>query len=248
MNKAKKGIGIRMIISALVCDDLPEERANLIKMLRTYEQEHGLELELETASDGAELLSLWRRNRWSIIFLDIYMPQLNGIEAARRLRKVDSQCEIVFVTTSRDHGMEGYELRALDYLTKPYSQQDVNGAMDWFIKKHTEKLRELTVRTIEGIEELKFKDISFIESCGHICNIHLPDRIVSVRRSIDELSTELDETFFRCHKSFLLNLEHVSEVLGKSFLTDNSESVPISASKLSESKSAFLAWRSSEMK
>lgn len=233
-----------MTISILVCDDLKEERANLIRMLRTYEQEHDVELEVETASDGSELISMWRPDRWSVIFLDIYMPQLNGVEAARRLRKVDSQCEIVFVTTSRDHGMDGYELRALDYLTKPYSQQDVDGAMDWFLKKHSEKRRDLSVRTFEGWEDLKLSDISFIESSGHTCNIHLPGRTVSVRRSIDELSSELDSAFFRCHKSFLVNLGHVAEVSGKSFILDDGKIVPISAPKLSESKSAFLAWRS----
>ncbi len=232
-----------MTISILVCDDLPEERANLIGMLRTYEQSHDVELELETASDGSELISMWRPNRWSIIFLDIYMPQLNGIEAARRLRKTDTRCEIVFVTTSRDHGMEGYELHALDYLTKPYTQQDVDGAMDWFLRKQTEKPRNLTVRTLDGKEQLDLRDIRFIESRGHNCDIHMPGRIVSVRRTIDELSAELDAAFFRCHKSFLLNLAHVKELAKNSFLMDDGESVPISAAKLRESRSVFLAWR-----
>ena len=236
-----------MTISILVCDDLPEERANLIEMLRAYEKEHDVEMELETASNGAELISLWRPHRWNIIFLDIYMPQLNGIEAARRLRSVDAQCEIVFVTTSRSHGMEGYELRALDYLTKPYSQQDVDGAMDWFLRKHAEKHGELTVRTAEGKEMLRLSDVSFIESRGHTCSIHLPERTVSVRRSIDELCSELDTAFFRCHKSFILNFAHVAKLGEKCFLMDDGESVPISASNLSKSKTAYLAWRS-EMK
>ena len=232
-----------MTISILVCDDLPEERANLIRMLRTYEQSHDVELEPETASDGSELISMWRPNRWDIIFLDIYMPQLNGVEAARRLRKADNRCEIVFVTTSRDHGMDGYELHALDYLTKPYTQQDVDGAMDWFLRKHAEKHRELTVRTFEGKEQLDFKDIRFIESRGHTCDIHMPGRTVSVRRSIDELAAELDTAFFRCHKSFLINLAHTAELDRNRFVMDDGESVPISAAKLRESKSVFLAWR-----
>ena len=232
-----------MTISILVCDDLTEERANLMRMLRAYEHSHDVELELENASDGSELISKWRPNRWDLIFLDIYMPQLNGIEAGRQLRKVDTRCEIVFVTTSRDHGMEGYELHALDYLTKPYTQQDVDGAMDWFIRKQSEKHRELTVRTFEGKEQIDHKDIRFIESRGHTCDIHLPGRTVSVRRSIDELSSELDSSFFRCHKSFLLNLAHAKELGKNCFIMDDGGSVPISASKLSESRSALLAWR-----
>lgn len=232
-----------MTISILVCDDLPEERANLIRMLRAYEKTHDVELELETASDGSELISKWQSGRWKIIFLDIYMPQLNGIEAARWLRKVDTRCEIVFVTTSRKHGMEGYELKAMDYLTKPYSQQDVDSAMDWYLRKQSEKRRELTVRTADGNEDLQLKDICFIESRGHTCDIHIGGRIVCVRRSIDELSAELGSSFFRSHKSFLLNIAHASGIDGNRFIMDSGDSVPISAAKLSESKSTLLTWR-----
>ncbi len=232
-----------MTISLLVCDDLPEERANLIRKLRAYEKTHDVELEIETASDGTELISKWHPDRWKIIFLDIYMPHLNGIEAARQLRKVDTRCEIVFVTTSRDHGMDGYELKAMDYLTKPYSQQDVNGAMDWYLKKLSEKRRELTVHTSDGNEDLPLKDICFIESRGHTCNIRVRERTVCVRRSIDELSDDLNDSFFRCHKSFLINIAHAAVIDGNRFLMDNGDSVPISAAKLSESKSTLLAWR-----
>ena len=115
-----------MTISILICDDLPEARATLHRYLRSYEQSHNVELDLETAADGAELLAMWRPGRWDMIFLDIFMPLIDGVEAARRLRKVDDKCEIVFATTSREHGMEGYELHAMDYLTKPIAQQDVD--------------------------------------------------------------------------------------------------------------------------
>ena len=232
-----------MTISILVCDDLPEERANLIRKIRAYEKTHDAEFEIETASDGAELIAKWQPDRWKIIFLDIYMPHLNGIEAARQLRKVDTRCEIVFVTTSRDHGMDGYELKAMDYLTKPYSQQDVDGAMDWYLRKQSEKRRELTVRTSDGNEELLQKDICFIESRGHTCDIHVHGRVVCVRRSIDELAAELNASFFRCHKSFLINIAHASGIDGNRFRMDSGDSVPISAAKLSESKSTLLAWR-----
>ena len=233
-----------MTISALICDDLPEERMNLSRMLRQYEQAKGLELNIETAADGSELLSLWRPERWDIVFLDIYMPQMDGVEAARRLRKKDSRCEIVFATTSRDHGMEGYELHAMDYLTKPFAQAEVDSVMDWFLQTRAEKRRELQVRTQAGEEEtIRSQDIRYIESRGHTCVIHALRREVSVRRSIDELSADLDAAFFRCHKSFLLNFAHVVKIEQRAFLMDDGGSVPISAANLSKSKSALLAWK-----
>ena len=216
---------------------------NLNRMLRRYEQAHDVELDLETASDGTELLSMWKPKRWDLIFLDIYMPQLNGVEAARRLRKLDTRCEIVFATTSREHGMEGYELHALDYLTKPFSQQDVDSVMDWFLQKRAEQPRELSVRTQDGEERIPLPTIRYIESRGHTCVIHAADRTLSVRRSIDELAGGLDAAFLRCHKSFLLNLAYVTGLEKNQFLLDGGGSVPISAANLSSSKSALLAWK-----
>ena len=235
-----------MSISILICDDLPEERTNLSRMLRAYESAHGPELDLETAADGSEMLALWKPNRWDLIFLDIYMPQIDGVEAARRLRKVDSRCEIVFATTSREHGMEGYELHAmdyLDYLAKPFGQLDVDSVMDWFLQQRDEKHRELLVRTQEGEETVRAQEIRYIESRGHTCVIHTPDRRISVRGSIDELAADLDSAFFRCHKSFLLNFAHVAEIENNAFRMDSGESVPISAANLSRSKTALLAWK-----
>lgn len=232
-----------MTIPVLVCDDLQKERGRLIGMLRSSEGARGVELAVETASDGGELLSMWRPERWELIFLDIYMAQLDGVSAARRLREVDDRCEIVFITTSRDHGMEGYELHALDYLTKPYSQADVDAVLDWFLQKRAEKRRELTVRTSEGEERIRLQEIRWIESRGHTCDIHTLARTVSVRRSIDELSEGVDAAFFRCHKSFLLNLAHAAGIEKNRFLLTGGGSVPISAARLTESKSALLAWK-----
>ncbi len=232
-----------MTISILICDDLPEARATLHRYLRSYEQAHDVELDLETAADGAELLAMWRPGRWDMIFLDIFMPLIDGVEAARRLRKVDDKCEIVFATTSRQHGMEGYELHAMDYLTKPIAQQDVDDVMDWYIREKAEQRSELRVRTPEGEEIVRALDIRYIETRGHTCLIHTAEQTITVRRGIDELSAGLDGAFFRCHKSFLVNLRHVSEINRNMFLLDGGDSVPISAANVSRSKSALLAWR-----
>ena len=231
-----------MTISILVCDDLPEERMNLIRMLRHYEIEKDLAFHVETAADGSELLSMWKPDRWDLIFLDIFMPQVDGVEAARRLRKVDDNCEIVFATTSRRHGMEGYEIHALDYLAKPFGQLDVDSVMDWFLEQRAEKRRELMVRTPEGEEIVRAKDILYIESRGHSCVIHALEQEISTRGSIDDLAAGLDTSFFRCHKSFLLNLVHAVDIEHRFFRMDSGDSVPISAANLSRSKTALMEW------
>lgn len=237
-----------MTVSVLLCDDLPEERANLRQMLRRYADGHDVELNMETAADGAELLSLWRPGRWDIIFLDIFMPQINGIETARRLRKVDRDCQIVFATTSREHGMEGHELHAMDYLTKPFAQQDVDGVMDWFLQEHLKRNGELTFHTPSGNQTIRVRDIRYIESIGHTCVVHLPGKEISTRASMRELIDELgSDAFFCCHKSFLINLEHAAAIEKRAFVLDDGGSVPISAANLARSREALSAWRNGSL-
>ena len=236
-----------MSISVMICDDLPEERGNLIRMLRHYEQEKDIELDLETAADGTELLSLWKPDRWDLVLLDIFMPQLNGIDTARRLREVDRKCEIVFATTSREHGVEGYELHALDYLTKPISQQDVDGMMDWFLRKRAEQRRELTVRTPLGEETVPVGEIRYIESRGHSCDIHLPQRVVSVRRSIDELETLLPlPPFVRCHRSYIVRLDAVERMSYTAAALRGGESLPLGRKYVKALRASLEAWQEGE--
>ena len=232
-----------MTVSIMICDDLPEIRAQLRGYLQNYERSHGLELNLEAVADGAQLLAQWKPGRWDLIFLDIFMPLLDGIETARRLRKNDDKCEIVFVTTSREHGMEGYELHAMDYLTKPVAQQDVDEVMDWFLRARAEKRSELYLRTPDGEETVRAQEIRYIETRGHTCVVHTTAQDLTVRRSIDELSAGLDDAFFRCHKSFLVNFAHVAGIERNAFRMDSGDSVPISAANRSRSKSALLAWK-----
>lgn len=233
-----------MTISILICDDLPEERANLLHMLQKYKTERGVSMRLETAADGTELLSLWRPKRWDLIFLDIYMPYLNGVDAARRLREVDRQCEIVFATTSREHGMEGHELHAMDYLTKPFLQRDVDEVMDWFLRKHADQFNELTLRTELGSISLRAQDVLYIESRGRTCILHLRGREINVQSSMNDLTGGLnDAAFFHCHKSFMVNLAHTVAIEKRAFRMDDGSSVPISAANLARSRDALSAWQ-----
>ena len=237
-----------MTIPILVCDDLPEARSNLIAMLRRYESAHDAALEIETAADGTELLRKWCPGRWALIFLDIYMPEMDGIEAARRLRRVDADCELIFATTSREHGMEGFELRAMDYLTKPFSQRDVECAMDWFLSQHPElrapeRQHELSIRSQWDEQTIPVEEIRYIESRGHRCVIPTGGREASVRKSMDDMLAMLgSDSFFRCHQSFLINFAHVRSVGKQAFVMDGGDSVPISAANRVASRTALSDW------
>ena len=114
-----------------ICDDLQEDRNHLIALIRDYYGERGEQVELFEFESAEEMLAGWRDHWLGCLFLDVYMDGISGMEAARRIRETDPNCMIVFTTTSPDHAIDSYEVRAADYLIKPFGAQEVAEALHW---------------------------------------------------------------------------------------------------------------------
>ena len=232
-----------MKVSIAVCDDLEEERLQLIRMMQNYGRRHSVEFAMETFSGGAALLDAYRPGRWDFVLLDIYMPGQDGIEVARRLREQDSECILIFVTTSLEHGMVSYELQAADYLVKPVAQKDVDAAFDWCLREKKERFRSITVRSEWDEIEILLRDILYIEIRRHTAFIHTVDRIVQTPRGMNALEEEIGgRDFLRCHRSFLVNLRHIQRMEKRDFVMDNGDLVSTGSSDAAATRQKFMDW------
>lgn len=110
-----------MSLNIAVVDDLALERTMLADFICKYCTEHRIAANLIHFTNGEELLADFVAQKFDIIFLDIYMSGLNGIDTAKQLRKIDTACRLVFVTNSDQHAVQGFRVRAFDYLLKPYA-------------------------------------------------------------------------------------------------------------------------------
>lgn len=232
-----------MYISVMICDDLEEERAALARMVRQYCQRCALELRLDVASSGEELLDRWTLGQWDLVFLDIFMDGMTGVETARSLRQRGEECAMVFATTSQEHGMEGFDLQVMDYLLKPFDQGQLERTMDWFVQQTADRLRLLRV-DMEG-EELTIRvgDIDYVEMYRHTAAIHAGGRVYGLRRTMDALEDELkDSRFFRCHRSYLVNLDRVQALQQRDFVMENGQRVPISLKSFGEARRRLQEW------
>lgn len=233
-----------MRISVMVCDDLAEERAALARMVGDYCRRKAIEVSLESAAGGEELLERWRPGRWDLVFLDIFMPGLSGVETARRLRQKDTACALIFATTSQEHGLESFELRVMDYLVKPFDQSLVDQAMDWFVQRDTIRLRQISVGGEWQTQWVRPSDVAWLEMRRHTATIQVGDRTYEVRRTMEALEAELeDDRFFRCHRSYLVNLDRVQTLEDRDFLMEDGTRIPISAKHLSEARQRFQEWQ-----
>ena len=231
-----------MPLSVLICDDLEEDRGNLARMVERFGRSRGVEVGVETAASGGAVRALWQPRRWDVAFLDIYMPEQSGVEVARWLRERDRECALIFSTTSVDHGPVGYDLGVVDYLVKPFTQEDVDSALDWVSHLRAKDLRVLTVQVSWEKREIRLRDIQYIEIQGKVAHIHTTSGLVTTRRGMDALAEELagDTRFFRCHRSYLVNLAFVESIQGRDFVMDSGERVPIGAANLTAAKWALV--------
>lgn len=227
-----------------ICDDLEAERIGLARMVQSYARQHGQKVRLRLFSSGESLLAaLGGREPIQLLFLDIYMPGLSGVETARRLRAAGSDLAIIFATTSQDHGLDSFEVRATDYLVKPFWEEDVAACLDWFFTHVPEPLRVLPVYSEGEWQNLTLSHIYYIDVYGHQSRIHTPRGMVVTRRGLDDLEAAIDSRdFLRCHRSFLVNLNHVEGIEGNDFRMDDQTLVPISLANVTKVRGQFIDW------
>lgn len=232
-----------MKLKIAICDDLKAEQLQLAAHIRTYCAEHGLDVGIRLFSSGEELLDAFQPGMFHILFLDIYMNEMDGIHAARNIRKTDQTCAIIFATTSEDHGLVSYEVQASDYLLKPICAEDVASAMDWCVEQISSTYRMLDVVCETGTVCLPLRDIHYIEIQGHMAMLYTDDRTLVTRRGLDELEKEIDHPdFLRCHRSFLVNMNHVQWLDKSAFRLDSGASVPIGSTMTAKVKDQFMSW------
>lgn len=227
-----------------ICDDLKTERVNLARMVQSYARREGLSIHLRLFSSGESLLAaLQEPEPIHLLFLDIYMPGLSGVETARRIRAAGNNLSIIFATTSQDHGLESFEVRASDYLVKPFQEEDVSTCLEWFFSHIPEPLRLLSVYSEGEWQKFPLSSIRYVDVFGHQSRIHTPRGTVVTRRGLDDLEATIDSPdFLRCHRSFLVNLNHVEGIEGNDFRMLDQTLVPISSSNISRIRSQFIDW------
>ena len=113
-----------------IVDDFADERALLRRRLKRQFAQRGVQADFFEYENGTSFLSAAAKEQFTVLFLDIYMDGKNGIDVAKEFRKTDTTCLLIFTTTSTDHALEGFQVRAMHYLVKPYTERDIAALLD----------------------------------------------------------------------------------------------------------------------
>lgn len=212
-----------------ILEDKLTDRLRLIDLLTEYCDANGLEMKLAVYDNGQELLTGFSKFSPEIVFLDILMDGISGIQTAQAIRELDEFCILMFTTVSRSYSLDGFQVGAAHYLIKPLDEPAIEDAMKRAI--HLLKSAEKRIHTFfrRQMTTTYYNDIYYIEVLDKVCYLYTRETSVKTYCTLDELEARLgDPRFLRCHRSYLVNMDKVRGVNSKYFLLDNNQQVPIS--------------------
>lgn len=224
-----------MIQIALVEDDA-NYVSELKGYLKEYETERAEKIEVTVFSDGEDIVSEYK-GEFDIILMDVEMRFMDGMTAAEKIRELDTEVIIIFITNMPQYAIQGYKVDALDYVLKPVSYfaftQRIERALSRLPQKKT---NFLMIGGRNGVAKLDVSAIYYIEVQNHELIYHTTKGNYSMNGSMKEVEGSLDKNqFFRCHRCYLINLEYVDWFQG-SDVQVHSEIIQVSRSR----KKAFM--------
>ncbi len=197
------------MLSIAVCDDEILDCCNMAKDINDVLEEIGIPFIVRQFSSGRDLLNAMEN--FDVIFLDIMMCGMDGMKTAQLLREKAFDKILIFISASRDYVFEAYDVEAFQYLVKPIDSYKLKNVLQRVVKKLENHSQEfMLINQDRTRKKLLLREIYYFEIRGRIISVHGVEGIFDYYEQIGTLEKELQgKGFFRCHKSFLVNLKYV---------------------------------------
>lgn len=218
-----------------IVEDTKEHVDRLKNFIDKFAAESSEQLQVLIYSDGLKFLDAYK-NGFDIVFMDINMPHIDGMETAKRLREIDKNTCLIFITEHSSYAVNGYEVSAFDFILKPVEyvrfREKLTKAIE-FVRRNDRG--KLSIKNRDVFRLIKISDIHYIESEGHKVIYHYADEDFEAWDSLDEVEKKLPaDCFARCGKSYVVNLAAVVSVNGSELTLVNGDVLQISRLKKKE--------------
>ena len=229
-----------MELRIAITDDLNSEREKLSSAIAAPFEKVGLAIgNIDEFTSGEALLRRFSAGKYDLIFLDIYMGGISGVETAKRIRSIDKNVMLVFVTTSNEFASESYAVKANFYLLKPIRSDSIKQLAETLAQQmqNTRSVAALPDGTVIPLSSLVYTSCS-----GHYVNVYLvgsePLKIRTTHKIMYEALSKY-EGIISCNKGVLVSLANVAKLDGENFLMINGDTVPISRRKMTQIKNDY---------
>ncbi len=230
------------MIHIAICDDEKHMSDHIRSMISDFFRKKNQEISLHMFSSGEELLSY--NGQIDILFLDIQMKGMDGMETARKLRADKFRGFLVFITVLKEMVFQSFEVQAYDYLVKPVDKKQFEKTMERLYAS-TQNASEDSLLVQKGYEGriIPKDEIVFCEIIDRKIYLNLASgEVVDYYERIENLETKLDNRFYRCHRSYLINLKHLKGYKNGTAYMDNGKEIPVSRLRSKEFSSVVLQY------
>jgi two-component system, LytTR family, response regulator LytT len=221
-----------MLLLAIVDDD-PKDSSALNALVTDYFNRNDRACMIRVFNSSLDFIR--STENYDIVFMDIRMDQLDGLEVARLMRKINTGSVLIFVTAMAQLAIKGYEVDALDFIVKPADQFSINYVLDKAIGRlENTSGSQIAIKTGEGIISLSTNDIKYVEVFDHNLVYHTVTDTYNVRGRLADVIKKLDpKRFIMCNRSFVVNLRYVQSA-ANDYLTIDGTRIAISKSHRKE--------------
>ncbi len=219
------------MIRIAIVEDEKNSSDLLVNYLEKYSNDKNIRFDVKTFFTRNQILNNYNNN-FDVIFMDIELPDGNGLETIRKIREVDKNVIVVFVTNMAQYAVKGYEVRAFDFIVKPVTSYNFYIKLDNILNLFEQKKDdEIWISNKDGKMKLNISSIYYIEVIQHMCIYHTKEGNFKATGSLNNIEKTLSKyNFSLCNRCYLVNLRYVTSVK-KGFVLINNEELIISRAK-----------------
>lgn len=226
-----------------ICEDESLFAEKLADTVRAFLDSMNIECLVEVFFDANSFLN--NMEEYDLIFIDCQLPDMNGIELAKKMREEDIDTEIIFVTSYPEYVYESFEVKPFRYILKSENNDEVIKALESFVSM---RIRDRDVRVTSAKYDMmiNLNDIVYIESCGKYSIVRLVDnRFFKSSRSISDYENEISSecnSFCRTHRSFMVNMKYIKCIERNLIIFENGENAVVARRKVTEFNKKYLSY------
>lgn len=228
------------MIKIAVCEDDPTLLSQLTSYVKTILEKHSIVHHIESFTSAG---TLFAREAFDILLLDIEMTPLSGLETAKRLRRRGDKSSIIFITAHPRYAVEAYDVQAFHYLIKPVNLQKLEVSLIKLCSSLQEsRTQAIAIRQGTRMWRIPLEKILYLEVMDRKIYLHTLEETIPFYGKLEELEPSLPKIFFRCHRSYIVNLQHVKRYDKGEIILNNRENIPLSKRRYPSFGLAFMEY------
>lgn len=216
------------MVKVAFCDDEAKILEDLSVKIKSEFENLSCKIDLYTTENSIELLEYLKNYPVDILFLDIDMPTISGMEIAQTLLNSEIKTLLVFVTGQDALVYKSFKYHPFGFIRKTYFDEEISGVVKSLVEEMQKSSDTFLFKTNDGFNRIKLRDILYFESESNYINLHTKESVYKFRSTVSAIEKELsNKGFIRTHKGFLVNQEHIFSVKSEDVVLSNNVVLPI---------------------